>query len=43
MPQFLTEDMIDSGSVLPPLPDDFIPEMPDLINPDGSLPPLPED
>jgi hypothetical protein len=41
MPQFVTEDMID-GSVLPDREGDFPPEMPELINPDGSLPPLPE-
>jgi hypothetical protein len=41
-PQFLTPDMIDNGSVLPTLEGDFLPEMPDLINPDGSIPPLPE-
>jgi hypothetical protein len=44
MPDFLTEDMIDNGgSVLPTLEGDFLPpEMPELINPDGSIPPLPE-
>ena len=41
-PQFLTPDMIDTGSVLPTLEGDFLPEMPDLTNPDGSIPPLPE-
>lgn len=44
MPEFLTEDMIDNGgSVLPALDGEFLPEMPDLVNPDGSIPPLPED
>jgi hypothetical protein len=40
MPQFLTEeDMM----VLPTREGDFLPEMPNLPNPDGSLPPPPED
>ncbi len=40
MPQFLTEeDMM----VLPTREGDFIPEMPDLPNPDGDLPPPPPD
>jgi hypothetical protein len=45
MPQFLTEDMIEIDPYNPLLPTregDIIPEMPDLINPDGSFPPLPE-
>jgi hypothetical protein len=45
MPQFLTEDMIEIDPANPLLPTregDIIPEMPDLINPDGSFPPLPE-
>jgi hypothetical protein len=44
MPDFITEDMIEYGdSVLPTREGDFLPpEMPDLINPDGSIPPLPE-
>ena len=43
MPEFLTEDMIDNGgSVLPALDGEFLPEMPDLVNPDGSIPALPE-
>ncbi len=45
MLELLPEDMIDNGgSVLPPLEGDFLPpEMPDLVNPDGSIPPLPQD
>jgi hypothetical protein len=45
MPQFLTEDMIEIDPYNPLLPTregDIIPEMPELINPDGSLP-LPPD
>lgn len=40
MPQFLTEEDI---MVLPTREGEYLPEMPDLMNPDGSFPPPPED